>query len=138
MKIINAENGISGRIATVAAKTALLGEDVAILNCEKAVITGKKEDVVSKFKRKREMGTPKKGPFFPRRPDMIMKRIVRGMVPYKQDKGRIALKKIKCYTGVPKNFENQESKKIEQADVKKMLNLKYMSLGEISKILGGI
>lgn len=136
MKIINAENGVTGRVATVVAKNALLGEEVAVLNCEKAVVTGKKEAIIARFKRKREMGTPAKGPFQPKRSDRIMKRIIRGMLPYKQHKGREALKRIKCYNGVPEGFTGKEMTSIKEADVKKMQNLKYLSLAEISKIIG--
>ena len=38
--IINAENLILGRMTTYAAKKALQGEEVDIVNCEKAIITG--------------------------------------------------------------------------------------------------
>ena len=38
--IINADNLVLGRMAAIAAKQALLGEDVRIVNCEKAIITG--------------------------------------------------------------------------------------------------
>ena len=137
MKIINAENLIVGRIATVAAKNALLGEDVAIINSEKAVITGKKDELVARYKRKRRMGIPSKGPFLKRRPDMMLKRIIRGMLPYKQHKGRIALKRIKCYVGVPHEFKGKDSQTIKEANVSKMPNLKFMTLENISKILGG-
>ena len=136
MRIIDAKGLIVGRVATVVAKSALLGEEIIILNSEKAVITGRKEEVIAKFKRKREMGTPSKGPFFPRTADRMLKRIIRGMLPYKQPKGRAALERIKCYRGVPVNFEGEEIKTIKEADVSKMPNLKYLTLGNISRILG--
>lgn len=136
MKIINAENLIVGRIATIVAKQALLGEEIAIINCEKAVISGKKEDVIAKFKRKQEMGIPAKGPFSPKRSDLIVKRIIRGMLPYKQHKGREAFQRIKCYIGLPEEFNGKESETIEKANVSKMPNLKYVRIETISKIVG--
>lgn len=136
MKIIDAKDLIIGRMATVAAKSALLGEEVIILNCEKAVITGSKENVVAKFKRKRSMGTHAVGPFFPRSPDRMVKRIIRGMLPYKQPKGDVAFKRIKCYNGVPEAFNGKELITLTDANVSKMPNLKYMTIGAVAKILG--
>lgn len=136
MKIIDAKDLIVGRLATVVAKQALLGEEIAVLNCEKAVVTGTKDFIISKFKRKRSMGTPAKGPFFPRSEDRIVKRIIRGMLPYKQEKGSVALERIMCYKGVPPEFEGKETITIKEANVSKMPNLKYMTIGRISLVLG--
>ncbi len=123
-----------GRIATVAAKKALLGETVNIVNCDKAVITGNKKTTLAEFKRKREMGIPAKGPFIHRSSDKIMKRAIRGMIPYKQEKGVKAFKRVRCYVGVPEEIKNLET--IKEADVSKVPNLKYLSLGKISKFMG--
>lgn len=131
---IDATNLIIGRMATVAAKKALLGEDVNIINCDKAVITGNKKFLLSEFKRKRDMGIPSKGPFIHRSPEKIVKRTIRGMLPYKQEKGKNAFKRIRCYNGAPEDIK--DAKTIRGADVKKVPNLKYVSLMEISKFLG--
>ena len=131
---IDATNLIMGRIATVAAKKALLGEDINVVNCDKAVITGNKKTTLAEFKRKREMGIPAKGPFIHRSSDKIMKRAIRGMIPYKQEKGVKAFKRIRCYVGVPEEIKNLET--IKEADVSKVPNLKYLSLGKISKFMG--
>ena len=136
MKIIDAKDLIIGRMATVVAKSALLGEEVIVLNCDKAVITGTKTNIVEKFKRKRSMGTHAVGPFFPRSPDRMVKRIIRGMLPYKQPKGDVAFKRVKCYNGVPEAFEGKELITLIDANVSKMPNLKYMTMSNIAKILG--
>jgi large subunit ribosomal protein L13 len=132
---IDATNLILGRMASFAAKKALLGETVNIVNCEKAIVTGNKKTLLLQFKRKRDMGIPSKGPFFPRSPERIVKRTIRGMLPYKQEKGMKAFKRIKCYTGVPENIKNAET--IKEADISKVPNLKYLKLEQISKYLGG-
>lgn len=62
--IIDANNLILGRIAAVSAKTALKGEDINIINCEKAVIVGSKQNVLERFKEKIRRGIPAKGPFY--------------------------------------------------------------------------
>ena len=136
MMIIDAKDLIVGRIATVAAKNALLGQEVMILNCEKAIITGTKANIVEKFKRKRSMGTHAVGPFFARTPDRMVKKIIRGMLPYKQAKGDAAYKRIKCYNGIPEAFNGKEIITLVEANVSKMSNLKFMTVGNVAKILG--
>ncbi len=135
--IIDASNLIVGRFATVAAKNALLGEKVDIINCEKAFMTGSRAEIVERYKKKRAMGIPSKGPFIPRMPDRFVRRVIRGMLPHRQAKGREAFKRIMCYIGVPDNFKDQEKETFEKANVKKVPNLKYMCIGDICRIMGG-
>ena len=134
--IINAENLIIGRLASYAAKQALLGEQVDIINSEKAVITGDKQVLLADYRKKLVMGTPYKGPFFPRTPDKILKRTIRGMLPYKQPKGRNALKRIKCHIGAPDEIKGHPIT-IENANIKKTKSLRYISLEKLSKLLRG-
>ena len=49
--LIDSKNIILGRLASFAAKHALLGENVDIVNCESAVITGNKKRTFSSEKR---------------------------------------------------------------------------------------
>ena len=135
--IINAENLILGRMATFAAKKALLGEKIDIINCEKAVMTGNKKQILAKYKWKREIGRPTKGPFIPRRADMFVRRTLRGMLPYKQEKGRKAFDNLMCYMGVPEKFKDKETEKIEKADTSKLPNLKFITIETICKFMGG-
>src|SRR3989344_765026 len=88
--IINAEDLILGRMATYAAKKALNGEKIDIVNCEKAIITGKRKDVLEKYKRKANRGGPFHGPFYPKMPDRFVRRVIRGMLNYKQERGKEA------------------------------------------------
>lgn len=134
--IINAENLILGRMASCAAKKALLGEKVEIVNAEKAVIVGTKDAILAKYKRKMEMGNPFKGPFFPREPSRFVKRTIRGMLPYKQEKGRKALKNVRCYNGVPSSFEGQKIETIEKINVVRLNKTKFLKVRDISGLLG--
>ncbi|MBD3164000.1 50S ribosomal protein L13 [Candidatus Woesearchaeota archaeon] len=135
--IIDAKNMIVGRIATVAAKKALMGGKIDIINCESAAVTGKKKFLYQEYSRKKNQGTFK-GPFLPRMPDRFVKRIVRGMLPYKQEKGRKALKNIMCHIGIPKSLESRDTLKIENADISKTKNLNYLTVGEICRKLGRV
>jgi len=134
--IIDAKNLILGRLASTAAKKAMLGDEVIIINSGKAVITGKKTDVLAKYKRKRSSKDALKGPFFPRRPDMFMKRTIRGMLPYKKDKGKTAFKRIRCYIGTPEEFKSQKAVTIKTADISKVPNLKYVTVESVCRELG--
>ncbi len=131
--IIDAKNMIVGRIATIAAKNALMGEKIDIINCEDAVISGRKKYLFDEFKRKKDMGTFK-GPFIPRMPDRFVRRMIRGMLPYKQEKGREAYKRIMCHLGTPKEFAGKATT-IEKADIKKTNNSNYLTIKEICKKL---
>ena len=135
--IINAEDLILGRMATVAAKQALMGENVVIVNCEKAVLTGNKTQILAKYRARRERGRPTKGPFIHRRSDMFVRRSIRGMLPYKQSKGSAAFKRIMCYKGVPPEFEGKEMITIEKASVEKLPNTKFITVEHVCKWMGG-
>jgi len=133
--IIDAKDLIAGRIGTVAAKRALLGEEVFILNADKAIITGSKKVVLGKYATQAKRGEPFHGPFLPKAPDRFLKRLIRGMLPYKQAKGRDAFKRIKCYSGIPDGFKDKKLETIEKANVLKMQNLKYITVGELCSLL---
>ena len=135
--IINAENLILGRIGTVAAKRALSGEKVDIVNCEKAIMTGNKSEILGKYKARRERGQKTQGPFIPRRPDMFVRRLIRGMLPYKQEKGRKAFERVMCYLGVPEEFKDKELETIEKANISKVPSLRYVTVAQICKEMGG-
>ncbi len=112
MKIIDGKNAILGRLASYSAKEALKGEDIIIVNCEQAIITGSRKNIQSEFEATRNrVGSTQNGPKISRSSEKIVKKTIRGMLPnYRTGRGRVAFKRIKCYVGVPKEFE--ASKKI--------------------------
>ena len=99
------------------------------------VCLGRKKFLLNDFKRKKDMGTFK-GPFIPRMPDRFVRRMIRGMLPYKKDKGKNAYKRIMCYIGIPKELEGKDMAKIENGHISKVMNLNYVSVSEICKKLG--
>lgn len=131
--IIDAEGATLGRLCTNAAKNLLNGEEIAIVNSEKAIISGKKPSIKKHYKQKREVGTYRKGPFFPRKPDRIVKRSVRGMIPYQKPHGRTAFKRLKCYIGIPKEFEGKKFEKIKEAEKRPV---DFITIEELSRSLG--
>jgi len=135
--IIDATDLIMGRMATVVAKKALLGEKIDIVNCEKTIISGGKKQVLARYKQKADLGrNPYKGPFYPKAPDRIVRRAIRGMLPYKQEKGRKAFESVMCYIGVPSKFRDKKIETLPGANVSKLKNYKYTTVGEVSKQLG--
>jgi large subunit ribosomal protein L13 len=131
--IIDASGAILGRLSTHTAKRLLKGEEIAVVNSEKAIISGKKSAIKTRYKEKREVGTYRKGPFYPRMPDMIVKRTIRGMIPYQTPHGRTAFKRLKCYIGVPKEFEGKKFESIKSAEKQPV---DFVTIGELSKSLG--
>jgi len=134
--IIDAKDMIVGRIATKAAKAALLGEKIDIVNCESAVITGNKYEILARYKQKRKRGTHSTGPFIHRLPDRFVRRIIRGMLPYKQEKGKNAFKRIMCHIGIPDEFKDQKMESFADANVSKLPSKKYVCVKVICKFMG--
>jgi len=97
-----------GRLASYTAKEALKGSEVVILNSEKVIITGNKKDIQKKFEEKRgRVGSGQKGPKHSRLSDRIVKRAIRGMLPnHRLGRGKEALSRIRCYVGIPKEFQD--------------------------------
>ena len=132
--IIDASDMILGRLASYVAKKALLGEKVDIVNCEKAVLTGNKKSIFMEYKERMELGTrPTKGPFMPKMPDRFVRRCIRGMLPYKQEKGIKAFKRVMCYIGIPDEFKDKKTETIENCNVSKVPSLKYVYVNEICR-----
>lgn len=134
--IIDAKDSILGRLSSYAAKQALLGNKVDVVNCEECVISGKKRVVMEKYIKRLHMKAPTKGPYFYRKPDMFVRRAIRGMLPFKRARGRDAFKNIKCYIGVPESLKNEKAVKIENANSGK-LSIDYVKVRDICRATGG-
>lgn len=114
--VIDGTNAILGRLASHVAKQALLGKEVFVVNCERTVVSGNKKDILKGyFEIRKKGGSSLKGPIFPTRSAAIVKRTVRGMLSHKQGRGASALKRIRCYDGLPKEFEDSKLELIHQA-----------------------
>ncbi len=131
--IIDAENLICGRFATIAAKKAILGENIDIINCEKAIITGERRNTIEKWKHKNSMGIPAKGPFIFKTPDRFVRRMIRGMVGHRSGTGSEAYKRIMCYVGVPPEFKDKKAVTFKEANVSKVSNNKYITVEELTQ-----
>jgi large subunit ribosomal protein L13 len=129
--VYDATDLIFGRLATVVAKQALEGKRVIVVNVENSVISGSRQHIYSFFKRRLHIDRTK----YPRRPDRLFRRTVRGMLPYKKSKGSAALKRVKPFIGMPQEYEGK-AKTVEAINFKKLRSPKYKRLGEVCKELG--
>jgi large subunit ribosomal protein L13 len=121
-----------GRVASQVAQKAMDGQKVAVVNAEDAVITGSEEDVMSTFRKRVDLGSDS-GPYYPKRPDMIFKRSIRGMLPYKQDRGREAFENVRVYVGNP--FD-EDADVLDDTSLDRLSNIRFVQLGEVSENLG--
>lgn len=129
--VIDANEGVLGRVASFAAKQSLLGKKVVVVNCEKALVSGRRANILEEYKITRRRGSSTRmGPKFPKSSERIMKRTIRGMLSYKEGRGREAFKRIMCYDSVPEKFAGAE-----KINLKKELNVKALELKEVSKEL---
>lgn len=135
MKVIDATDAIAGRLASTVAKMAMQGETVRIVNCEKAIISGDRKAVIKEYTHDIQRGHPLSGPYVPRRADMLLRRIIRGMIPYRKEPGRKAFARIKTFLGLPDEFKGK-TEVIKEVLLSNTNIIKFITLGELSKRIG--
>ncbi|MEM0118633.1 MAG: 50S ribosomal protein L13 [Conexivisphaerales archaeon] len=136
--LIDASETILGRVASIAAKLALQGKKVHVVNVEKILISGSKKHVISSWKRFLEVGSvinPEHGPIHFRRPDNIFKRVARGMLPWRKPKGKAAYKRLRAYHGFPDQLKRIQPYDVSKAKATKPTSF-YIRLGELAEELG--
>ena len=117
LMIVDGTNMIFGRLASQIAKKLLLGEEVHLINAEKIVIVGDPAQISQRYLTKRGLrhkGTPERSPVWPKVPHMLVKRMIRGMLPRETSRGKDALGRLRVYTGNPKNLSGPA--KVEAAE----------------------
>ena len=130
--VVDARDCILGRVASNVAQRALDGDTVAVVNAERAVITGRREEVLAKYQKRSELGSDR-GPYYPKRPDRIFKRAIRGMLPYQESRGREAFENVRVYVGNP---YDEDGEILDETSLDRLSNIKFITLGEIAEHLG--
>ncbi len=133
--IINAEGLILGRMCSKIAKRLLNGEEIIIINAEKAVLSGRRKSKVAEAKQFLEVGAPERGPFHYRRPDRIVIKTVRGMLPIRLAKGKNALARLRVFMGIPKELKDQKTETVEDASSAKLKG-PQLTLSELATEIG--
>ena len=73
MMYIDADNAIYGRLSTFVAKKLLEGEEVVIVNANRVAITGSRKFLLTRFVERRDIGSNRKGPYYPRTSNQIFR-----------------------------------------------------------------
>jgi len=136
--IVDATDMILGRLASFAAKRLLAGEQVMVVNAERAVISGGRErtfDTYEAWLQIRNLANPRKGPFHLKRPDDLVRLTVRGMLPFDKARGRAAYRKLKVYVGVPAELKDKQMQVVDEASLKRLGTRRFIKVGELSKHL---
>ncbi len=133
--IVNGEGLILGRMCSGVAKRLLKGEQIVVVNAEKVIISGKRKSKVAEAHEFLEVGAPERGPFHSRRPDRIVCKTVRGMVPWRLPKGKAAYKRLKVFLGVPEQFKDQTMETDPHAQASKLTG-PHFTLGELAAEIG--
>ena len=117
--IVNGEGAVFGRMATFISKELLRGNSVEVINSDKVIVSGNAEVFIAKINQKRKMGSGSslKGPKYIRQEDRLLKRMIRGMLPWNRARGREAFKRLRCYTGA-KNLDEETLKSVKKFEHK--------------------
>jgi len=133
--VIDAQGLILGRMASTVAKRLLEGEHIDIINAEAAVISGKRLQVINEAKEFLSVGGPRWGPIHHRRPNMIVRRTIRGMLPYKSAHGIQAYRRLRVHVGMPNELAKMEKERIPDASADR-LGGRYVTVGEVAESIG--
>ncbi len=136
--VVDGTNCISGRLCSKVSKLLLQGNRVSVVNSEKVMVSGNKYEVIESYKDKLEVSSvtnPIHGPFHPRRPDTIITKMIRGMVPKRKPSGMQAFKRLRVYIGIPDELKNSTMQTFDDARITKQQSF-YISMGDVAKQIG--
>ncbi len=134
--VIDADSLILGRMASIVAKRLLMGERIDIVNAEDVVVSGKRLKVINERKEFLNVGgRSRKGPIHYRRPNAIVRRTIRGMLPYRKTRGREAYRRLRVHIGVPEELEKTSKESLPDAHLERLRG-RYVTIGEIAKNIG--
>ena len=137
--VVDATDHIAGRLSSHVAKLLLQGNRVSLVNCEKIMISGTRSNIIKEYRDFLEISSilhPKHGPFHPRRPDTIITKMIRGMLPFgKKPSGIAAHKRLRAYIGSPKELKSFEKIQFEKAKIKRDAS-NYTTMGELGRVVG--
>src|SRR5919106_682136 len=136
--VVDATNCIAGRVCSHISKLLLEGNRVSVVNSENAMLSGNRYMTIDLYKRYLEINSvtnPIHGPFHPRRPDTILTRMIRGMVPKTKTSGIEAFKRLRVYIGIPDQLRNMKTESFEDAKITRSPS-RYISVGEVARQIG--
>jgi len=135
MVVLDGKGWIFGRIASQISKAILKGEEVYLINAEEMLITGNPKATLANMRLRRALqnkGTPEHSPKWPKVPHMLVKRMIRGMLPWHTARGREAYKRLIVYTGNPKKLKPESP--FEVIGIKK--GVRFMKMLDLCRMIG--
>ncbi len=133
--VVDASGLVLGRAASLIAQRLLAGESVVVVNAEKSVVTGSRAHVLAHYTAARARGSKRTGPHFPRYPDRIFRRTVRGMLPHLKTRGKVAFRRLKVHIGVPQEYRGSPLVSLDGARAHPTVR-PPMTLEAITRLLG--
>jgi large subunit ribosomal protein L13 len=136
--VVDATDHIAGRLSSNVAKLLLKGNRVSIVNCDKIMISGTRSNIIGEYKEFLEINSInhwKHGPKHPRRPDTIMKKMIRGMLPREKPSGKAAHRRLRTFIGSPKEVKSFKKTKFEKAMIKKSSS-NYTTMADLGRTIG--
>ncbi len=128
---------VLGRLSSWVAQQIIHGNRVVVVNAQDMIISGQRKYLLESHLQKRSRAThtnPKRGPFYPRFPDRILRRTVRGMIPWKTRSGKDAFRRLSAYIDIPDELVDQEFQTVPEA--KRSLSNRYMTVGDLARSIG--
>ena len=136
--VVDATNCIAGRMCSHVSKLLLQGNRVTVVNAERAMLSGNRYKTINSYKEHLEINSvtnPIHGPFHPRRPDTIISKMVRGMIPKRKSDGIEAFKRLRVYMGLPEGMKGASMKAFDDSKISKPESY-YISIAEVAKQIG--
>jgi large subunit ribosomal protein L13 len=136
--VIDAAGCIAGRLCSHVSKLLLQGNRVTIVNAERAMLSGARYKTIELYKEHLEINSvtnPIHGPFHPRRPDTMISKMVRGMIPKRKTSGIEAFKHLRVYIGVPEEMKGVNVETFADSKITKPESY-YIPVGDVAKEIG--
>lgn len=137
--VIDASDHVAGRLSSVVAKMLLQGNRVSIVNCERIMISGSRSNIIGEYRKFLKINSiinPKHGPVHYRRPDTVITKMIRGMLPFeKKPSGKTAHKRLRAYVGSPKDLKPFRKTRLEGAMIRRPAST-YTTMGELCRVVG--
>ncbi len=136
--VADADGHIAGRLCSKVSKLLLEGNKVVIVNAEKALMSGSRKSILQEYQDWLQIASithPKHGPFHPRRPDGLLARMIRGMLPRQKSKGIEARRRLRVYISVPTEFNKMKMTVFDDAKARKAMSY-YLTMGEVASSMG--
>ena len=137
--VVDATDHIAGRLSSNVAKLLIKGNRVSVVNCEKIMMSGTRSNQIQEYREFLEINSIinyKHGPKHYRRPDTVMAKMIRQMLPFdRKPSGKESFQRLRTYIGSPKEIKSLEKIQFEKAKIRKTAS-NYTQLGELCRVIG--